>query len=708
MNTSESLTNRLANEKSPYLLQHARNPVDWYPWCEEAFARAREEDKPIFLSIGYSTCHWCHVMETESFSDPDIAAVMNEHFVCVKVDREERPDVDKVYMASVVSMTGQGGWPLSVFLTPDKRPFFGGTYFPPENRMGMPGLKTVLLAIHGLWTERKEDVLRSGESVLGLLQQQTSPSGGKGAPLNAETLKKAYQHLEGTFDPRFGGFGPAPKFPSAHSLSFLLRYWKRFDEPRALEMVEKTLDSMIDGGIHDHIGGGFHRYSTDEEWHVPHFEKMLYDQATLSRTYVEAYQATGKERYARTAREILDYVLRDMTSEEGAFYSAEDADSPVSPEEPQKKREGAFYVWTKAEIADLLDEYDTEIVGHVFGVEEEGNVVHDPHGEFGGRNILHVAASIEDAAQRFDWSASDVRATLSRARKRLFDARSRRPRPHLDDKILVDWNGLMIASLSIGSRVLEEPRYLTAAERAVEFILHNLVRRDGRLLHTYRDGDARVLGTIEDYAFFINGMLELYQASFLPEHLESAKRLTGEMVRLFWDNDGSGFFFTADDAESPLVRQKELHDGAYPSGNSLASRSLILLGRLTMDTELEGKAETLLTGLSSQVTRSPNAFAELLGTLDFVLGPSREVIVVGRRDDADTTEMLRTINSIFLPNKVVLRVSPSGEDRRRLLDLNQFLKKYDLINGRATTYVCESHSCRAPATTPAELRTLLE
>jgi uncharacterized protein YyaL (SSP411 family) len=707
VNAAVPHTNRLANEKSPYLLQHAHNPVDWYPWGEEAFVRAREEDKPIFLSIGYSTCHWCHVMEEESFSDPDIAAVMNEHFVCIKVDREERPDVDKVYMTSVVSMTGQGGWPLTVFLTPDKRPFFGGTYFPPDNKMGMPGLKTVLLTVHGLWTDRRDEVLRSSEAMLEFLRQQTSRTGEKGPPLSPETLKSAYEHFTGSFDPRYGGFGPAPKFPSAHSLSFLLRYWKRFGEPQALGMVERTLSSMAGGGIYDHIGGGFHRYSTDEEWHVPHFEKMLYDQATLARAYVETFQATKNAGYAQTAREVFDYVLREMTGREGAFYSAEDADSPVDAVEPERKREGAFYVWTKAEIVAILGEFDAEIFGHFFGVEATGNVLHDPHGEFTEKNILHVTHPLEDTASRFEWSTSDVRTTLDRSREKLLDARSRRPRPHLDDKILVDWNGLMIASLSVGSRVLEEPRYLAAAERAAEFILENLVREDGRLLHTYRDGEARVLGNIEDYAFFVHGLLELYETCFKVRYLQAAKHLTEEMVRLFWDEEGSGFFFTASDAESLLVRQKELYDGAFPSGNSLATLNLTVLGRLTMEKDFESKAEALFTSLSSQVTRAPNAFTQLLGALDFALGPSREIVIVGDRSREDTTELLRRVRHEFAPNKVVVLVPPSGKEREELTALIPFLKEYHLIGHTATVYVCENYACKAPTTSPVELDALL-
>ncbi|UCF77934.1 MAG: thioredoxin domain-containing protein, partial [Candidatus Eiseniibacteriota bacterium] len=427
-------TNRLVNEKSPYLLQHAHNPVDWYAWSEEAFDRARQEEKPVFLSIGYSTCHWCHVMEKESFSDPGVAEMMNRHFVCVKVDREERPDVDKVYMDAVVAMTGRGGWPLTAFLTPDKKPFFGGTYFPPDDRLGMTGLKTILRSVSQAWAERREQLLRSGDSLVEFMRRQARAGNGATTTLGEAALASAYVHLSENFDSRFGGFGPAPKFPTPHSLGFLLRYWKRTGEARALDMVESTLVAMAEGGMYDHLGGGFHRYSTDAEWHVPHFEKMLYDQATLSRVYLEAYQATRNSRYAATATEVLDYVLRDMTSDTGGFYSAEDADSAVSAEQPEKKREGAFYVWSEAEIMDSLGEHDGPFFLHHFGVEGKGNVARDPGGEFTGKNILRVTHSTEETAQRFAAAEHEVEDVLERSKRRLREVRSRRTRPHLDDK----------------------------------------------------------------------------------------------------------------------------------------------------------------------------------------------------------------------------------------------------------------------------------
>ncbi|KPJ59198.1 MAG: hypothetical protein AMJ46_12250 [Latescibacteria bacterium DG_63] len=707
-NAEDRHTNRLVNEKSPYLLQHAHNPVDWYPWGEEAFSRARNEDKPVFLSVGYSTCHWCHVMEEESFSDPSMARIMNKHFVCIKVDREERPDVDRVYMSAVVAITGQGGWPLTVFLTPEKRPFFGGTYFPPEDRMGMSGLKTVLLSVTEAWTNRREHVLRSSETLLEIIQKKSGHTDARRLPLGEQVLRSAYEYFSENFDSRSGGFGQAPKFPSGHSLSFLLRYWKRTGSKQALDMVEKTLSAMARGGIYDHLGGGFHRYSTDQEWHVPHFEKMLYDQAVLSRAYLEAYQVTKNSEYARTAGEVLDYVLRDMTGSDGGFYSAEDADSAVSAREPEKSKEGAFYVWSKSEIIEALGEEDAETVSFHFSVEAEGNVVHDPHGQFGGKNILHEVHTIEETAERFRTSHSQMAAVLKRAKERLFSVRSERPRPHLDDKVLVDWNGLMIAGLAFGSRVLEEHRYLEAAQDAADFVLEHLLRKDGRLLHTYRDGQARVLGTIEDYAFFVFGLFELYEASFDLRYLEEAKRLTREMLRLFWDEDGGGFFFTASDAEPLPVRQKEVHDGAFPSGNSVATLDLLLLGRLTAEKGFEEKAKTLVETFSDDITRAPSAFTQLLSSLDFSLGPSKEIVIVGEKEDQGTRDLLTSVHRRFLPNKVVAVLPPSGEERERVIDLIQFLKNYHLINDQATVYVCQDYACQLPTTSRTKLEFLLD
>lgn len=698
-------TNKLINEKSPYLLQHAHNPVDWYPWGKEAFEKAKKEDKPIFLSIGYSTCHWCHVMEDESFSNPEIAKIMNKHFISIKVDREERPDIDNIYMSAVMAMTGSGGWPLTIFITPDKKPFHGGTYFPPEDRWGRPGLKTTLNSIADTWKNKKSELLRLSESLTKTIQSQ-SRSGTKKTLLNVKTLKDSYRQFAQRFDSRFGGFGRAPKFPSAHSLSFLLRYWKRTAEPKALEMVEKTLSEMAKGGIYDHIAGGFHRYSTDAQWRVPHFEKMLYDQAMLARAYLEAYQATGKDKYAKVAGEIFEYVLRDMTHPEGGFYSAEDADSP-SLENPQEKKEGAFYLWTNDEIIEILGEEKGKLFSYYFGIRPGGNVSQDPFGEFKDKNIIYVAHTIEETAKKFKKSPRDVAKILEAAKTKLFNLRSKRARPPLDDKILTDWNGLMISSLSFGSRVLDEPRYRKAAEKSAQFILKQLIQEDGRLLHRWREGESALVGNIEDYAFFIQGLIDLYQATFNPDYLKVAKRLAKEMLSLFWDEEDGGFFFTAKTAEKLLVRQKEIYDGAIPSGNSFAALDLIRLGRLTMENEFEEKAESLLEVFSSEISRRPNAYSQMLIALDFGLGPSKEIVIAGDINTKEAKKMLRSIYARFIPNKVVAHHPPAGKDEM-IISLIPFLKEQVPLNGKITAYVCENYICKFPTTSVKRLEELLK
>ncbi|MBP9865526.1 MAG: thioredoxin domain-containing protein, partial [Candidatus Omnitrophica bacterium] len=531
--------NRLAREKSPYLLQHAHNPVDWYPWGPEAFEKARKENKPIFLSIGYSTCHWCHVMEEESFTNPGIAELLNQYFVSVKVDREERPDVDQVYMQAVQSMSGSGGWPMSVFLTNDLKPFYGGTYFPPEDRWGRPGFSTVLKSLHEKWLNEKESIQQAGKELTEHLAAHAVRAEAETQVLGPETLQTAYAQLDGTFDVRYGGFGRAPKFPRSHDLSLLLRYWKRTGEKKALGMVETTLVEMARGGIYDHLGGGFHRYSTDHKWHVPHFEKMLYDQALLAKTYLEAYQATGKAAYADTARGILDYVRRNLCDEDGGFYSAEDADSLPPPSrhkeggqagrgsvpdkaQPHKKIEGAFYVWSAAELQAVLGEELAAIVGDYYGVKPDGNAENDPHGEFTGKNIFYQAHTLEELAEKYGKTHAELTTLLAAARKRLFDVREARPKPHLDDKVLTDWNGLMISAFAMAGRVLNEPVYLQTARRAADFLTAKLRDKHGRLLHRWREGDAAIPAFLDDYAFFIQGLCDLYEAGFEARDLQAA------------------------------------------------------------------------------------------------------------------------------------------------------------------------------------------
>ncbi|MBI1976076.1 MAG: thioredoxin domain-containing protein [Candidatus Omnitrophica bacterium] len=699
--------NRLIREKSPYLLQHAYNPVDWYPWGEEAFEKAKKEDKPIFLSIGYSTCHWCHVMEEESFSNPAIAAVMNRHFVSIKVDREERPDVDQVYMTAVQTMTGSGGWPLNVFLTPDLKPFYGGTYFPPEDRWGRPGLVTVLNGIADKWRTSRGEILQSGESLASLIRSEEKKRAENRGSINQDVLNGGYQQYRSQFDSRDGGFGGAPKFPRSHGLSFLLRFWKRNGDSFALQMVEKTLQEMSRGGIHDHIGGGFHRYSTDAQWRVPHFEKMLYDQAILSKSYLEAYQATGEEEYARTARDIFEYVLRDLTDSGGAFYSAEDADSASDPGSPDKKSEGAFYLWRHDDLFRILGDQDGELFSYLYGVLAGGNVANDPRGEFKNGNILYLANTIEEASKKFNASPAEIVSRLEAARKKLFDERERRLRPHLDDKILADWNGLMISSLAFGSRALNNPRYREAAQRAADFILNHMIEENGRLLHRYREGEAVIPGFIEDYAFFSNGLLDLYEATFEVKYLEAAQRITKEMIRLFWDESGGGFFFTAHDAEKLIAKSKELYDGALPSGNSVAALSLLRLGRLTMDREMERYAEKSFNAFSSELTASPYSYPQMLIAFDFAVGPSQEIVIAGDAEDPGTGEMIRAVYRKFLPNKVVV-LHPQREELASTIEaLAPFVKEQVALSGKPTVYVCENYVCNLPVVDVVKLEELL-
>jgi len=693
---SRSGANRLINEKSPYLLQHADNPVDWYPWGPEAFEKARKEDKPIFLSIGYSTCHWCHVMEHESFEDNQVARLMNETFVCIKVDREERPDLDKIYMSFCQVMTGAGGWPLTIIMTPDKKPFFAGTYFPKESRFRRIGMMELVPRIKEIWTERRDQILNSADQIAAAVQQASSDL--PGGEHDESTLQTAYEELAQRFDERHAGFGSAPKFPTPHNFLFLLRYWKRTGNEKALDMVEKTLQAMRRGGIYDHVGHGFHRYSTDAEWLVPHFEKMLYDQALLTMAYTEAFQATGKEEYERVAREILAYVLRDMTAAAGGFYSAEDADS--------EGEEGKFYLWTGDEIRQALGKDEDDLLIKVFNIEKDGNFSDPASEKEGVSNILHLGKSMDEIATDLGMSKQDLRKRLQVAREKLFEAREKRTRPHKDDKILTDWNGLMIAALAKGSRVLGEPAYIEEARRAADFILNNMRRPDGRLLHRYRDGHAAVSGMVDDYAFLIWGMLELYETTFDPGYLETALELTEDLLEHFWDKKGGGFYFTADDAESLLIRRKEIYDGATPSGNSVAMLNLLRLGRITANSDFEQKAAGIGRAFSGSVKRSPSAHTQHMLGVGFGLGPSYEVVVVGNSQADDTKAMLNALRKTFVPDKVTL-LKPTEEKSPRITRLAEFTEHQSSIDDKATAYVCQDYVCKIPTTDIVKMLELL-
>jgi uncharacterized protein YyaL (SSP411 family) len=681
-------SNKLVNERSPYLLQHAYNPVEWYPWGEQAFIKAIEENKPIFLSIGYSTCHWCHVMAHESFEDEEVAKLMNDAFVSIKVDREERPDIDKIYMNVCQMLTGSGGWPLTVIMTPDKKPFFAGTYFPKHSRMGRIGLMELIPRIKLAWSTQKNDLVTSAERIATTLQHNvgTTPHEDE---LGEPTIKLAYDEINQRFDRIYGGFGLFPKFPTPHNFLFLLRYWKRYKSSKALEMVERTLRSMRLGGIYDHIGFGFHRYSTDQKWLVPHFEKMLYDQALLALAYIEAHQATKKEEYRKTAEEIFEYVLRDMTSPEGGFYSAEDADS--------EGVEGRFYLWTQKEIDDILEKDEAELIIKVFNIESEGNSSEEATGLKTGENILHLAAPLSDLSIEMEISEAELLKRIETARQKLFEIREKRIHPHKDDKILTSWNGLMIAALSKGAQVFSEPKYKEAAEKASNFILKEMFNSEGRLLHTYREGESGILAYLDDYAFFIWGLLELFEATFDTKMLQKALELNKELLNKFWDNKHGGFYFTATNSEDLLVRQKEIYDGAIPSGNSVTMLNLQRIGKIKLDPELVEKALKIGKFFAEQVNQAPSAHSYLLNAVDFAIGPSYLVVIAGHSDSEDTLTMINAIRNKYLPNTILI-LRPSEIESPFIDEIAESYKFQNSVNGKSTSYVCENYTCKSPVT----------
>ena len=685
--------NRLIFEKSPYLLQHAENPVDWYPWSEDAFDRAKREDKPVFVSIGYSTCHWCHVMAHESFEDPGVAALMNGAFVNVKVDREERPDIDAVYMSVCQLVRGNGGWPLTAILTPDKKPFFVATYLPRESRQGMTGMLDLVPHVERIWRERRREVDEGSEDLSRHLAGVFERRRGENAP-GVELLHAAFAELGNRFDESNGGFGRAPKFPAPHALLFLLRYWRRTGDAHALEMTERTLRRMARGGIYDHVGFGFHRYSTDERWFAPHFEKMLYDQALLAMAYTECFLATGKAAYRRTAEEILSYIMRDMTDPGGGFYSAEDADSEGT--------EGKFYLWTLGELEALLGGEDGRLAADLYGVEPAGNFAD----EVAGGNILHLRRPIEKSAEELGVAPEDLRRRLDRIGAVLLAARGRRVRPYRDDKILADWNGLMIAAFSLAARAYGADAYATAAEKAAWFVLDSMTAAGGGLLHRYRDGEAAIDGNLDDYAFLAWGLIELYETTFDAHHLARAVALTDEMIRLFWDGEGGGFYFTRADGEGMIVRTRAIYDGAIPSGNSAAAVNLIRLARLTGDARYEEYAENIGRVFLEDLTRAPSGYAWFAAAVDLAQGPSVEVVIVGEPGTADTDAMIRAVRASYAPHAAVLFKSSAREDPE-LARVAPFTAGHVAIDGRATAYVCRNHACDSPTTNPADVAAAL-
>lgn len=687
--------NRLVFEKSPYLLQHAGNPVDWFPWGEEPFEKARAEGKPIFLSIGYSTCHWCHVMERESFEDDEVAALMNEGFIAIKVDREERPDIDEIYMTVTQAMTGRGGWPMTVFLTADKKPFFAGTYFPKTARLGRPGMMELLPRVTHLWANQRQELLSSANDISQRVQQLYDL--GPGSTLDHRTLDYAYRNMTQRFDEEKGGFSDHPKFPTPHNILFLLRYWKRTGDAKALEMAEKTLTEMRRGGIYDHVGFGFHRYSTDRVWLVPHFEKMLYDQALIAVAYTEAYQATRNEEFARTVEEIFTYVLRDMTSPEGGFFSAEDADS--------EGEEGKFYLWTIAEVEAIVGEEDANIFANTFNLTTAGNFVEPGREHVKGRNIPHVQSNEETLADYHGMSVEAYREKMEAIRAKLFEAREGRIHPLKDDKILADWNGLMIAALAKAARVLDSERAEDAARRAADFVLTQMRREDGRLYHRYRLGEAGLEPVLEDYAYVTWGLLELYETTFETRWLEEAIALTEITMEQFADKKNGGFFKTAEGGEKLLMRPKEGHDGARPSGNSVTAMNLLRVGRITGEPKYEQAADGLLSAFSKKVERTPTSFNQMLCALDFAVGPSFEVVIAGNAEADDTAAMLRALRSEYLPNKVVLFREDGKETEQEtpIWKYAAYTEAQHSLEGKATAYVCQNYACKAPTTDPAAM-----
>jgi uncharacterized protein YyaL (SSP411 family) len=685
--------NRLVDEKSPYLLQHAHNPVAWFPWGEEAFEKARREDKPIFLSIGYSTCHWCHVMERESFENTDIAELMNRWFVSIKVDREERPDIDRIYMTYVQATTGSGGWPMSVWLTPDLHPFVGGTYFPPDNQYGRPGFPLLLERIAEAWKNDRDRILESSRSVMDQLREAGGSSVKGHDRIDPTVMDSAFQQFRRSFDTKLGGFGDAPKFPRPSVHNFLLRYWKRTGNEEALDMVVATLIAMEKGGMNDQLGGGFHRYSVDSYWFVPHFEKMLYDQAQLVSSYIEAFQITGNPVLAAAARRTLDYVLRDMTSLEGGFYSAEDADS-APDSHSLEKREGAFYVWSLEETLSLLGEPRANWFAFRYGMEPEGNVSNDPRGEFTRRNILFQAHTVEQTARQFDRAAQEMESELNICERILFEARARRPRPHLDDKILTAWNGLMISAFSRAGVVLERDDYVSAGGRAASMILGKLCDSEGQLIRRYRDGSAAIPGMLDDYAFFIQGLLDLYEATGDFARLEAAISLAEKQSALFEDRESGGFFASSHEDASRLMRVKDDYDGAEPSGNSISLMNLLRLHQATGREEFLVSARNLFSNFQQRLASAPFGMPQMLCAAEFDLAPPREIVIAGELDPKMSNLLWRE----FDPNRVVLHASPQ---------LARLQPQVAEMRGPAV-YLCQNFACQAPAHNAEDLAPLLK
>ncbi|MFW9868830.1 MAG: thioredoxin domain-containing protein [Candidatus Thorarchaeota archaeon] len=693
--TNNSKKNRLSKEKSPYLLQHEDNPVDWFPWGEEAFEKAKKEDKPVFLSIGYSTCHWCHVMAHESFEDEEIAALMNDAFISIKVDREERPDIDGVYMEVAQMITGQGGWPLTILMTPEKNPFYAATYIPRESRYGRMGMKDLIPRIKEIWENDKTNI---DETVQRIKDTLTEPrSFGSQNDLTLDVVDLAFSQFSQRFDEKRGGFGTAPKFPSPHNLMLMLRYWKRTGDDWALHMVEKTLQAMRNGGIFDHIGFGFHRYSTDANWLLPHFEKMLYDQAGLMIAYTETYLITKKNEYAEAVREIFEYVFRDLRSPEGAFYSAEDADS--------EGEEGKFYIWSQSEIEDVLTEEEASIFLQVFNIQEEGNFEDEASRKKTGFNIPYLKESL-DRISVPTMSREEMKRLVDNAKTKLFVHRETRERPSLDDKILTDWNGFMIAALAKAGAILDDEKFIAAAENAVEFIINTMIDEERRLFHRYKDGEVAIRAFLDDYAYLVWALIEVYEVTFKTKYLELARDLTFDMLEHFWDDEERGLFFTGVYSEELLKRKKDAYDGAMPSGNSVAALNLVRLARFLGDTNLEEKAAETIRAFSGFIQRAYSGFSMMLLALEFTLGKSFEIVIAGNPENPDTKEMIEAVHGHFIPNRVII-LKGTKQQSDEISKLAPYTKYNDVVNGKATAHVCVDYNCKLPTNDVHKLLDLL-
>jgi len=675
--------NHLIDEKSPYLLQHAYNPVDWYPWGGKAFQKAKKENKPIFLSIGYSTCHWCHVMEHESFEDEEIASLMNETFVNIKVDREERPDIDGIYMEVCQIMTGSGGWPLTIIMSPNKEPFFAGTYFPKESKFGRMGMKELIENIDDAWKNNPDAITQTTNSIKDYFENKTNS---KPKDFNTNIFQNATKQFKNIYDHIYGGFGKAPKFPTPHNLMYLLRWAYHNKDSAAAEMVEHTLLQMRNGGIYDQIGFGYHRYSTDKEWLLPHFEKMLYDQALMTIANTEAYLLTKNPKLKEISEEILTYVSRDMTDKQGGFYSAEDADS--------EKIEGKFYVWEISEINEILNKDEAAFFIDIFNLRKNGNYTEEAQGHGAGGNIPHLRETPDEIATKYSISKLEVKNKIQFIRKQLYDHREKRVHPYKDDKILTDWNSLMIVAYAKAGRAFDNPQYIKIAEKAYSFISKNLMNTDGSLSHRYRDGHAGITATIDDYAYLTWALLELYESTYNIEYLKKSIELLDYSVLHFWDNKNGGFYFTSNDAEELLTRKKEIYDGATPSGNSVQLSNLMKIGKITAKTNYSDLAEQLIKIFTQQVENSPSAFSMFNIGAMLAYEKSFEIVVVGDFDSNDTQNILKELNKNYLPNKVV--VFRSDDDNAEIIKYADYTKLQYTIGDKATVYVCKNYACENP------------